>query len=279
MLREVLQTAQNLSLDVVLGAVVSSMFVANYLSVVVPLPQLVALSIAVWLIYTADHLFDARKIPHTAHSERHRFHQQNFRTLLLIWTLVAIMGSVLLIYLPYDLTQSGLIMVGLVGVYFMLIRFLPYLSFLPKELMISVLYTGGIFLAPLYSYTDQWDSKLLILITQYTLLALVNVLLISWYEQDMDRKDRHHSFVLAVGSANGIRTTKICLLILYASIAIGIFLFYSSKPFTYVQLLLLLMTFTLQVVVLYPSFFSKKRRYRIWSDAVFNYPIFYLLLF
>lgn len=48
-----------LSLDVVLGGVISGLFFAKLLEVTLPSQVLVELALAVWVIYTLDHLWDA----------------------------------------------------------------------------------------------------------------------------------------------------------------------------------------------------------------------------
>ncbi|MEO0330420.1 MAG: hypothetical protein AAF223_01865, partial [Bacteroidota bacterium] len=57
-----LRIAQVLSLDVVLGACISAWFVASLCRVTVQPITILALGICVWLIYTADHLWDAYRL-------------------------------------------------------------------------------------------------------------------------------------------------------------------------------------------------------------------------
>src|SRR4051812_9177927 len=74
-----------LSLDVALGAVISAAFLGRILHVNI-LPQgFILLGIVVWLIYTADHLLDAWSMREAATSERHRFHQKNFISILIVF--------------------------------------------------------------------------------------------------------------------------------------------------------------------------------------------------
>ena len=64
-----------LSLDVALGAGVLSLVLGRYIGFRVPVMVLLALVISVWVIYTIDHLLDAKSITHQATSFRHHFHQ------------------------------------------------------------------------------------------------------------------------------------------------------------------------------------------------------------
>ena|SRR5688572_29933788 len=70
-----------LSLDVAAGAVISALFFAQIFNVQIKPYGLLALGLTVWIIYTADHLRDAKKIKHRASTQRHRFHQQYFCSL------------------------------------------------------------------------------------------------------------------------------------------------------------------------------------------------------
>ena len=83
-----------LSLDVVLGACVSTLFVAKYLGVVLPNLVVVALGVAVWVIYTTDHLLDGSKAVSTPLTRRHQFHQKNRKPIFFILVLVMFVGFV-----------------------------------------------------------------------------------------------------------------------------------------------------------------------------------------
>ena len=279
MLRQSLAIVQILSLDVVLGAVVSSMFVAKYLGLTIPLPWLSALAIAVWLIYTADHLVDAKKIKHNAHTARHRYHQRYFKSISLAWFIIAFLGLYNLFYLPVELVLWGAALSGLVGLYLLLIRLLSDTRFFHKEFVIAFLYVSGIFLAPLYRYNDVPSLLTFIFFSQYFLLALTNVLLISFYEKDTDRTDGHRSFVLVAGDRATLLIIRICLALLYSSALLGVIFFTSVTKFFYLQPLLLLMGATLHLLVLKHSYFSKNKSHRLWADAIFYYPILYLLIY
>ena len=74
-LGQLLQIINSLSLDVALGAIAGSyilLFVAGIPSDGI---SILALAITVWLIYTLDHLLDAKEISGPAETFRHRIHQ------------------------------------------------------------------------------------------------------------------------------------------------------------------------------------------------------------
>jgi uncharacterized membrane protein len=278
-LKKSLHIARILSLDVVAGAVISSLFIADYLSVKIPPLYLLALALAVWLIYTADHLADARKIKHQAHSSRHRFHQQNFRILLLSLVSIALAGLYLLLYLPPMLTLCGVSGIILVGLYFILIRIFPNSSVFPKEFIISLLYTLGIFLAPVYVYAAYPQAPLLLIFGQYLLIALINLLLISWYEREVDLKDGHSSYVLKVGNKKSRITIRVCVILLYLSVVVGFLLSITDRDLLFSELIILMMGATLHTIASKQAHFSVGGRYRSLADAVFCYPLLYIIFF
>ena len=53
-----------LSLDIAAGAVISAVFFAQIFNVQIKPYGLLALGLTVWIIYTVDHLRDAKKIKH-----------------------------------------------------------------------------------------------------------------------------------------------------------------------------------------------------------------------
>lgn len=278
MLRRSLQIAQILSLDVVLGAIISSIFVARFLGYYLPASQWGALGMAVWLIYTADHLADAQKIKHPAHSARHRYHQRHFKAIRNAWFVVAAAGLYILTLLPLSLITWGIGLTLLVGLYFLLIRLLPHSRFFHKEFIIAFLYTAGIFLAPIHYLSEAHALPIILFFVEYFLLALTNVLLISWYEQDIDRADGQHSFVIVAGDETGKFTIKSCLSLLYTCILFSVLYFRSYDKLLLLQFVLLIMGITLHSIMLRQSLFAKQGRYRFWADAIFYFPTIYLLV-
>ena len=59
---KIIHFVQNLSLDITAGAVIMTLFLGQVFEVEVSGTMVAGLAIAIWLIYTADHLFDAFKL-------------------------------------------------------------------------------------------------------------------------------------------------------------------------------------------------------------------------
>lgn len=85
-------------------------FFAKLLAVRILPYGLVALGLTVWIIYTADHLRDAKLIVHKASSHRHRFHQQNFKVLLIILCVAFVVDAFVILYTRKPVLEWGLIL-------------------------------------------------------------------------------------------------------------------------------------------------------------------------
>lgn len=278
MLKKGIQLARILSLDVVLGSIIGSLFIADYLQVLLHPLFIFALAICVWLIYTADHLSDAHVIPHAAHTMRHRFHQRYFRSITIAFCLVAIAGLLLLTQLPVTLILWGSMVVGIVGLYYLSIRRFSLQHIIPKEFVIALLYSMGIFLAPVYLHSFPVRVTTVILFIEYTLAALCNLLLFSWYEKELDEQDQHISYATMVGNKTSFKTIIACLIFLYGIAGFSMVIFFSDKSFMYTQFMILPMVITLHCILQFSSFFRQHEMYRSVADAIFLYPILYLLL-
>src|SRR6478609_2759298 len=87
-----------LSIDVALGSVCCAAWFAEIFEAALKPYAWMSLGLTVWIIYTADHLLDARKINEPASTKRHRYHQKNF-TLLLCILLFAVLVDLIFVFL------------------------------------------------------------------------------------------------------------------------------------------------------------------------------------
>ncbi|MEZ5145535.1 MAG: hypothetical protein R2759_00215 [Bacteroidales bacterium] len=60
-------------------AILSAAFASRIFSVTPGVAYWFILPIAVWVVYTSDHLVDAYRLKEKAHTPRHLFHHQNFQ--------------------------------------------------------------------------------------------------------------------------------------------------------------------------------------------------------
>lgn len=256
--------ANLLSVDVVIGAVCSGVFIASVLNKPVQVSSLICLALTVWIIYTVDHLIDAKSINGVASTERHRFHQQHFYLLLVAIFIAVIVEGCLLFTLPKQVLIQGLIATPILVVYFFLQKRLTFV----KEFFIAVVYTAGLLITSA-SLQAMFGPKGLF-IASYFAIALMNLLLFSLFDMESDRRDRHVSFALS----SGVTITQIVFVMLFS---VPVFLIALKGAKLHV-LIVLAMAVCLLVIMAFRKFFIRYGRYRLLGDAVFYFPAIYLLL-
>ncbi len=266
-----------LSLDVVLGAIISAAMVVKLLEVQMPWIFWVALPLSVWILYTADHLMDAYRLQDQAHTERHYFHFLHFRSIAIVWCVGILLGIILVpIYAPWPMILFGL---GL-GLFSLLHLLLVSLignrtSWLyHKELGVGLVYTLGVWGGPVVLFPKELDIGILGVYVQFFLLAMINLWLFSMYEIDTDEKDGHTSFIRQIGQHAaqwGIGVMGGVILIL------GTYLWGFRLSDPAIQWIFIAMLLILWLLAFLPHLFRQHKLYRIWGDGVFCFPVIYLL--
>lgn len=255
-----------LSLDIAAGAIVSSLFFAKIFEVQILPFGLAALGLAVWIVYTADHLRDAKTITGKAASSRHRFHQDYF-SILVIALVIALSAEVVIIFfIRQQVLRWGLALGTTVGIYLMLHRYLKFL----KEVFVALLYTTGVLLPSIAITKTELMLEHAGLMLQFAMVALANLLLFSWFDFDHDDRDAQRSFVTILG-----RTfTVLCIWSLLMLHFIIVILITSGHSASWI---LLAMNTTLLVIFIFRKQMQYNDRYRLLGDAVFLVPVFYWL--
>jgi 4-hydroxybenzoate polyprenyltransferase len=258
-----------LSLDVAVGAVISSLFFAQILGVVILPYGLAALGLTVWIIYTADHLHDASKIRNKASSYRHRFHQRYFKTLLILMVIAMCIDIVVIFFIKKQVFFWGLGLIVLIALYLITQRKLFFL----KEFFVALMYTIGVLL-PSFAVTSlEIDQNHYTLFFQFFLLALLNLLIFSLFDADKDSSDGLHSFVTHFGKPFVHKFIFILFLILA-----GINLFQIIKvDYLFEAIIILLMGGTMFLIFVLPKIFVRDEYYRMLGDAIFFLPVLTLL--
>ena len=277
MVGKIMHTARILSIDVVAGACICTLFIAQYLKIKLPFSCVLALGICVWLIYTADHLIDAWKIKHLAHSPRHSFHQRHFKTITGIFLLLGLCSISFLWLLPVIVVQWGILLVIFVSAYFLLMNFLKPSLFFQKELVAAILYASGVFLAPVSLSGQPITAALTLIFMQFFLIAFINLIVFSLFEKDLDETDGHFSFVRLAGvKATRQLLTGLALLAVISTLACMFYFPIKSCMFK-AEALLSGMSLTLLGIVSKPSAFERHEIYRVIGDGIFFYPLVLLL--
>lgn len=251
------------------GAVICALFFAKIVSVSILPYGLISLGLTVWIIYTTDHLIDARKIQQPAATERHRFHQQHFKILLTLLIGSVMIDCTQLFFIRKIVFVQGLGLASIIAIYFLLQRYLRFL----KEVIGALLYSGGVLLIPLSLKNGDLNSAQLFLIAQFVITALINLLLFSWFDKTQDEIDRHSSFATTMGDSSTQMVLKILFLI-QAILFLVQFVIFDLK----FAIILVLMNALLFLVFIRKNYFKEEDRYRFLGDAVFLLPLIYVLL-
>ncbi len=261
-----------LSLDVVAGAIICSMFVAKVLKVNMPVAVPVALGLAVWVIYTFDHLMDARVSDKALASERHSFHRRHFYLLssCMISGLAGI--AVLLFIMPPVTVLWGSALGCAVLAYFLMIHLLQFKWLVHKELMVALIYASGIFTGPLSIYTGQVGLLHVILFLQFVIMALLNLIIFSLYDEEFDRRASFPSLVLSFGESNSHLFIKVLLVL-----EIGLVVFNAGINKIGCALVFLLMLLPLMIIYIYRGRAFIFNNHRSIGDGALILPVIYLL--
>lgn len=256
-----------LSLDIVLGAIFFLAFLEEMYTVHLSLHVYFALASAIWLIYTADHLIDARGLQEPSH-DRHFFHKRFHSRFLIAGGTVLTLALINISWLDIVLVRNGALLSACCVMYLLVVYFNRRLWV--KEVLVAVIYAVGIFLGPLSM--ASWGILDLLLILQLAMIAFLNLMVFSLYDHVSDRADGFGSLVIRLGM---VRAERIILSISAISLLAGITLYLSTgEP---IQLLYVMMACALGMVHLQPGFFSKHERFRTVGDGVFFLPVIFLL--
>lgn len=257
-----------LSIDVAAGAVIGALFFAKIFAVSILPYGLTSLGLTVWVIYTADHLLDARNVAQTASSERHRFHQKYFKWLLAALAIGVLIDTAQLFFIREIVFIEGLGLAGIIFIYFLIQRSLK----LMKEVTGSILYAGGVLLIPWSIKTNAVTIFQLILIAQFVLTALLNLLLFSWFDKKQDEQDRHSSFATVMGE-EPTKKSIIGLFFVQAFLSSVLLVIAQERA----SLVLIMMNLLLLLIFVNKKYFEFNDRYRLLGDAVFLLPAIYVL--
>ncbi len=268
---------QWLSLDVVLGACAGMLFFQKLLGVTLFPIAYALLAIAVWGIYTFDHLVDAQTIKGKASSPRHYFHQVHFRKLASVLALVTLAAVYLLFnYVRFpSLITWGTLLGMLILINIVFLKFLgKKLAFL-KELSTAILYTAGISLGPVVRYGEEvLPKEFWLFALAYVLMAWFNLLLLSYLDKHRDFRDQMNSIIHVLG-AEKVRQLLTGLTILGLLFTLSLFVLLGS--YHYVLIILVLIMFLVHAIA-FLQVDVKKEAARRQVDAIYMLPFLLLLL-
>jgi 4-hydroxybenzoate polyprenyltransferase len=261
-----------LSIDISLGAVVVAYFFCLVFDISPDRVILLILGLSVWMIYTIDHLLDAKKITNKAATFRHHFHQQYFSQLVWSTIVLGMTTAVLVVYyLDLKLIYAGALVAVLSIVYLLSQR---YLSFL-KESIGAILYTVGVLVPVAAQATFSLSNGKVSLVMQFFLVVLMNLILFSHFDKSKDEFHGQHS----IATSFGVHTTNrlVWILFLFSTVMGGVNIFIISE-FRTAAIIILSMGLLLAIIQLRQQYFANHDRFRYVGDAIFFVPLVYLFL-
>ncbi len=259
-----------LSIDVALGAVCCGAWFAKTFQVTLRPYALLSLGLTVWIIYTTDHLLDAQKIKAEASTQRHKFHQQHFKALWLLLGLAIVLDAVLIFFMRKPVLYAGMVLAAVVATYLVLSRWLGFL----KEFVVAVLYCGGVLLPVLSLHETSLSPEGVLLIASFFITAWINVLLFAWFDHDADARDGYASFSVRFGKYLTMQFLRTLFFIQAAVLVVMAIQLQAKQP----VMVLFMMNSILFLLFIKPGSFKPNDRYRLLGDAIFIFPIVFLLL-
>lgn len=261
-----------LSIDISLGAVVGSYFFCLVFGVSPNGMSMLALGLSVWIIYTTDHLLDAKKIKHNPSTFRHQFHRKNFNTFFAFVLVIVIINTLVCVFfLDSYVILLGVLLGGIAIIYLIFQRYLLF----AKEMVGAILYTVGVLIPAVGASSFMFTEAKTFLVLQFLLVVFMNLVLFSALDKRNDEHNEQHSIATQWKSTS---TTIFIWLIFCLSVMIGIINIFFFSTFSIASFIIMSMAILLAIIQLFQAYFSVHDRFRYVGDAIFFLPLIYLFL-
>ena len=256
-----LQITNTLSIDIAVGAVVSSLFFARIYTTTSGIIQFIVLGLVVLIIYNIDHLLDVKAIAKHKASTRHEFYRKHYQAILVVVTLLTCATGIVSMSLPLSMLKAGVYLILLVILYLL---FQARLKF-AKEFVGALIYVAGVLVPSVESVSLFVVGNTVII---FFVTVLINLILFSWFDFEQDMATKQYSMMTSIGKING------------EYLLIGLFIFQMTIiTFTFVNssnrvelLILIAMNLMLVMIYIFRYTFIKEDRYRIVGDSIFYFP-------
>jgi hypothetical protein len=275
-MKNFLQQAHWLSLDVMLGAIVCNMVFwqlpagSSYIEMV----SSIVLGVAVFVIYSADRLFDLRNTA-ISNTSRHNFHNKHKKVLWEIIIVLTIFSTIFAFSLPFKILALGLVLAVIVLLYLLAVNQLPSNTFLliAKEPLTAIIYTVGIVGTAFVTKTNiSWQEWAVAII--FFAIVFQNLLLFSVYESIAIPSVKNLANFFGKKASLTINTSLFLLIIIFGSYT------FSQNHHTFLARVLLVemvMSAILWLLNDFVKFFIQHERYRWLGDGVFILMIILLI--
>ena len=220
-----LQLWHLLSLDAPTVAAVWVLFVAHAAGVALPWTAPLAMFVAVWMLYAADRLLDARSLADGRFSPeleaRHRFHFRHRRAFFAGIMAASVLLSILLHLLNPRSLHLYAVLAALLASWLLLIhaRAAPSAAAhrLPKELAVGVFFPAAIFI-PTVARAPWLQAALLPPALLFSAVCTLNCLFLYAWEHPGERPLAHWTTRWAANRLPGLGTLAIVLSLAFAAL-------------------------------------------------------------
>ncbi|NYF52817.1 hypothetical protein [Tunturiibacter gelidoferens] len=181
-----------LSLDAPTVAALWTWFIASANHLHLPAISIVAMFLAVWMLYAADRLLDARYIGASTNAKleaRHYFHNRHRRRFLTGILSASVALAILLPHLEAQAIHLYLILGGLLCGYFILIHATSSAHRLPKEIAVGLFFAAATFIPTIARRPDLRISLLPLAILFATACSLNCLFIYAWEHSSLPQSD------------------------------------------------------------------------------------------
>lgn len=270
-MKPVLYYAQVLSLDICIGVLGSGAFAKTLLKASMKPVWWFLLPASVWVIYTADHLMDARKVGARSVNVRHKFHFDHFKILAVLAVVVALTCVVVAFLYSRELVFAGGFVMGGLAFLHIVIAYWGKVRF-GKEISVAVVYACGVWFAPFLNRGVAIEPVHIAAFVFFILAAVLNLFMNSVIEFALDR---HEGLVFGLGLSTQRTIRK--MVIVVSSVAAVSLLCFATYSFgtggyptvTFSSLYLLLLCAVPGFILRFENFFAVNQRYRLPAELVF----------
>ena len=264
-----------LSLDILVGVLSGAYFSTHIFKVYPSIFFWIVLCVTVWIIYTIDHILDGIRTRGKPAFISYKFHYKWRKILVVLCSVFAILNTILVFtFLEKELIHFGIVTFIFVLFYLLLNYTLRNSQkFFPKEIMISILYTWGIF-GGIIVLRGGVIFFQIVVVLNYLLLVLANVLIYSYFDFEHDKSGDFSTFAVNFGRG---KTRVLIFGVLTLASILSIFLGCYFKDWL-VFIVFETMSMALFLIVVYSRQFEKNKLFGIFTDAVFFLPALPFLL-
>jgi hypothetical protein len=230
-----------LSLDVVFGAMASMYFFQELVHVKLEGSTYILLALAVWTLYSLDHLLDARQSKGSS-SPRRVFYRKN-KLALFLGILVAVIAGLAGAFYWWgwdkELQLTLVLIVAMGGCRWAIQKLGPVVL---KEVSIALFYVvGSLWLPILRAEAQDLSWQALAFAIVFFVLALLNLWMLSFLDREEDRQDGFISIAMLLPPIQIIQwIRKLAFLGIFGTMASFILLPSFYRPFSCVLLIMFL---------------------------------------